>query len=117
MSASDIIEGIVALRAGRVSLNELAGRFRQRDWIIARREPPDTRAERAARYDPPPDVPGSVDEVTGAYNDGMLSQEEYDVLCAAIADAIIAGRIAAGPQAPAAAGSGGPGSPAGGARR
>lgn len=96
MSASDITEGIAALRAGRLSLDELAARFRQRTWTLARREPPETRAERAARRDPPPDVPGSVDEVTNAYDDGLLSWEEYRALSHAAADAISAGRVAAG---------------------
>lgn len=93
MSTSEIAEGIAALRAGRQSLNEVAERFRQRERVIARREAPRSPAE---RLDPPPDVPGSADEVTSAYDGGMLSQEEYDVLCAAVAEAISAGRVAAG---------------------
>lgn len=97
MSASDIAEGIAALRAGRLSLEELAERFRQRTWTLVRREAPRSWAERAERLDPPPDVPGSVDEVTNAYDDGLLSWHEYRTLSHAAADAINAGRVAAGP--------------------
>lgn len=88
MSQSELRELIAALRAGRMSVDEVAGRFRQRDWPAARRPAPTTYAEMARQQDVETDVPGSYDEVTAAYDRGELTSEEYRVLSEAVADAI-----------------------------
>jgi hypothetical protein len=88
MSESEVTECIAALRAGWMSLGEVAERFRQRDWPPARRPAPTTYAEMAQQQDVEPDVPGSYDEVTAAYDRGDLSGHEYWVLSDAVAEAI-----------------------------
>ena len=88
MSGSDVTECIAALRAGWMSLDEVAERFRRRDWSAARRRAPTTHAEMAQQQDVEPDVPGSYDEVTAAYDRGDLTGHEYWVLSAAVAEAI-----------------------------
>jgi hypothetical protein len=88
MSGSEVTEWIAALRAGWMSLDEVAERFRQRDWPPARRPVPATFADMARQQDVEPDVPGSYDEVTAAYDRGDLTSEEYRTLSAAVAAAI-----------------------------
>jgi hypothetical protein len=71
-----------------MSLDEVAGRFRQRVWPSTRPPAPETYAEAAEQLDPGGDIPGSYDEVTAAYDRGELTSEEYRVLSDAVADAI-----------------------------
>lgn len=94
MNGSDVTECIAALRAGRMSLAEVAERFRQRDWSSARRPVPTTYAQMAQQQDVEPDVAGSYDEVTAAYDRGDLTSHEYWVLSDAVAAAINAARLA-----------------------
>jgi hypothetical protein len=96
MSRSEVSECIAALRGGWMSLDEVAERFRQRDWSPARRPAPTTHAEMAQQQDVEPDVPGSYDEVTAAYDRGDLTSHEYSVLSDAVAAAINAAALAAG---------------------
>jgi hypothetical protein len=99
VSTSEVSECIAALRAGSMTLGQVAERFRQRDWAAARRPAPATYAEMARQQDVEPDVPGSYDEVTAAYDRGDLTSDEYRVLSDAVADAInarLSGRPAAG---------------------
>jgi hypothetical protein len=42
----------------------------------------------AANRDPDPDVPGSFDEVVGAYDRGEITRTQYRVLAQAVAEAI-----------------------------
>jgi hypothetical protein len=88
MSSSEVVELIDALRAGRMSLAEVAARFRQRDWLAARRPVSATPAEMAKQQDVEVDVPGTYDEVTAAYDRGDLTSDQYQVLSDAVADAI-----------------------------
>jgi hypothetical protein len=104
MSASEVTEWIGALRAGRMSLADVAERFRHRDWSAARRPAPRTLGEMAGQQDVEVDVPGSYDEVTAAYDRGDLTSDQYRVLSDAVADAINV-RLGRRPEA-------GPGSPA-----
>jgi hypothetical protein len=95
MNGSEISDCIAALRAGWMTLDEVAARFRQRAWPPARRPVPTTYAEMAQQQDVEPDIPGSYDEVTAAYDRGDLTSHEYWVLSDAVAEAINAGtRIA-----------------------
>jgi hypothetical protein len=100
MSGSEVTGYVAALRAGRMSLDEVAERFRQRDWPAARRPAPTTYAEMAQQQDVEPDVPGSYDEVTAAYDRGDLTSHEYRVLSDAVAEAINARTLAAGGDRP-----------------
>jgi len=88
MSATEVGTLITELRSGRLSVEQVAGRFRHRDWPATRRQPPASYGEMADQQDVDVDVPGSVDEVTAAYDRGELSSEEYRLLCEAIAEAI-----------------------------
>jgi hypothetical protein len=88
VAETEIEELIASLRAGDVSLEELAERFRHRIWAIARRPAPSSYLEMAEQQDPPVDVPGSFDEVTAAYDRGEITQEQYRTLAHAAAEAI-----------------------------
>jgi hypothetical protein len=88
MSTTEVSALIAELRAGTLSLDEVAGRFRRRAWRPTRPRTPLTPEERAAQRDPGGDIPGSFDEVTAAYDRGELTSEQYDVLSVAVAEAI-----------------------------
>jgi predicted RNA-binding protein associated with RNAse of E/G family len=88
MSTTEVAELIAALRAGRLTLDEVAARFRHRSWAVARRPVPRTFAEMAAQQDVEADVPGTFDEVVAAYDRGELTREQYRTLAHAVADAI-----------------------------
>jgi hypothetical protein len=83
----EVSELLAALRAGSVTLAEVAKQFRQRTWARSRRPEPRTYREMAEQLDPGLPVPGSIDELTAAYDQGELTADQYDVLAAAIADA------------------------------
>jgi hypothetical protein len=63
---SEVTDLLATLRAGRMSLDEVAQRFRNRAWPRGAARAPSTYLEFAARAqeDPEADVPGSFDEVT-----------------------------------------------------
>ena len=88
MSSSEVADLIAALRTGEVSLAEVADCFRHRSWPRTRRAPGRTALEMAEQQDPEPDVPGSYDDLTGAYDNGELTAEQYDVLSEAAAESI-----------------------------
>lgn len=85
---SDVSGLIKELRAGTLSLDEVAERFRQRKWPRRGRPAPASYLEMAARSmdDPEPYDPNSFDDVTAAYHRGELSDDEYDVLAEAMAE-------------------------------
>jgi hypothetical protein len=87
---SEISELIAALQSGSLSLDEVAEQFRRRPWARTRQPIPQTYLEQAdlAEADPEPDVPGSVDELTAAYDSGHITREQYRVLAQAVADSI-----------------------------
>src|SRR5262245_53149356 len=88
MSESEVAGLITALRTGEVTLDELADRFRRRSWPRTRRATPTTSLEMAEQQDPEPDLPGSYDDLTGAYDGGDLTAEQYDALSSAVAESI-----------------------------
>jgi hypothetical protein len=88
MSTSEVAGLIAALRAGTLTVEEVAERFRRRSWAAARRPVPRSYAEMAAQQDVDTDVPGSFDEVVAAYDRGELTREEYRTLARAVAEAI-----------------------------
>jgi hypothetical protein len=88
VTTTEVTELLAAFVAGEIELNDLADQFRRRSWAIARRPAPTNYAEMAEQQDPEPDVPGSFDEVTAAYDRGELTREQYRTLAHAVADAI-----------------------------
>lgn len=90
LSKSEVSELIAAVRSGSMSLEEVAERFRSRSWKPTRHALPQNYLEQAAiaQSDPEPDVPGSIDEVTAAYDRGELTRDQYRVLSRAVADSI-----------------------------
>lgn len=87
---SEVTDLIAALRAGTLSLDQVAARFRERTWPEPARPDPQTEADAAAHAmdDPDPYIPGSFDDVLLAYDKGQLTPAEYEVLASAAADAI-----------------------------
>jgi len=85
---SEVSDLIKALRDGTMTLDEVAQRFRDRQWPRRKRPPPASYLEMAARAqeDPEPYVPGSFDDVVDAYDRGDLSRAEYRVLSEAVAE-------------------------------
>jgi hypothetical protein len=85
---SEISNLINALRDGTMTLDEVAQRFRERQWPRRRRPPPASYLEMAARAqeDPEPYDPNSFDDVTAAYHRGELSDSQYDTLAEAMAE-------------------------------
>jgi hypothetical protein len=90
MSASEVTELIAALRDGSLSLDEVAQRFRERSWPRTRKPEPGSYLEMASAglEDPEPDVPGSFDDVTAAYDRGELTREQYRTLAEAVAESL-----------------------------
>jgi hypothetical protein len=87
---NEVTELIAALRAGTLTLDEVAQRFRERSWPHTRGPSPQGYLEMAAaaERDPEPTVPGSFDEVAAAYRRGELSRVEYRTLAEAAAEAL-----------------------------
>lgn len=90
MSTSEVTDLIVALRSGAMSLDDVAERFRLRSWPRTRAPRPRSYAELAAatQVDPGASVPGSIDDLTAAYDRGEITREQYRTLAHAVADAI-----------------------------
>jgi hypothetical protein len=88
MSSNEVTDLISALRSGQATLAEVADCFRRRTWPRTRRPTPGTSLEVAEQQDPEADVPGSYDDLTGAYDNGELTGEQYDALSQAVAESI-----------------------------
>jgi len=75
---------LTSYRDGRLSLEDLTLEFRVRRWPqVPDVCPPELDQARAAIDDPEPYVPGSFDDVILAYDQGWLTDADYDVLSAA----------------------------------
>ena len=87
---SEVRDLIQALQDGTMTLDEVARNFRERAWPSSKSSSPKTREERAASAlsDPDPYVPGSFDDVVAACDRGEITEEQYEVLADAVADAI-----------------------------
>lgn len=85
---SEVTDLIAALRAGSMSLDEVAQRFRERTWPRTKGQPPASYLEMAAaaQQDPEPYIPGSFDQVAAAYRSGELTRVQYRVLAEAVAE-------------------------------
>ena len=88
--ANEVIDLLVALRDGTMSIDDVAGRFRERSWPRRRRPPTTSYLELAirAQEDPEPYLPGSFDDVAAAFHRGDLSSAQYGVLARAMADSV-----------------------------
>ena len=88
--SSEVSDLIQALHDGHVTLNEVAQRFRERTWPPSKLPAPASEAEWAAAVlrDPDPRVPGSFDDVVAACERGDITEEQFQVLADAVADAI-----------------------------
>jgi hypothetical protein len=86
---SEVADLIKSYKAGELTLDELAQRFRERQWPATMPSPPSSYPEMAARAqeDPRPSVPNSYDDVTAAYARGELTRVEYDALSDAVLEA------------------------------
>ena len=85
---NEVTDLIAALHAGEITLDEVAERFRQYSWPRRATTPKTSYADLAAaeQEDPDPYIPGSYDDVVGAYDRGMLTDTQYSVLTEAIAE-------------------------------
>ncbi len=85
---SEVSDLMKALRDGTMTLDEVAQRFRERQWPRRRRPPPASYLEMAerAQEDPEPYDPNSFDDVTAAYHRGELSDSQFDTLAEAMAE-------------------------------
>ncbi len=86
--SSEVTELIAELRSGRLTLDQVAQRFRERSWPDKASPDPQSYEELAARalQDPDPYVPGSFEDVLAAYDRHDLTLDEYEVLAHAAAD-------------------------------
>jgi len=87
--SSEVTDLISALRAGTMSLDEVAQRFRERSWPeTLSPDPVESRTHGGALDDPDPYVPGSFDDVSAAFHRHELTLAEYEVLAQAASDSI-----------------------------
>ena len=84
--AEEVANLLSALRAGSMTLDEVADQFRRRSWPRSGR--PEAASMDESLNDPPANVPGSVDDVVAAYDRRELTREQYRVLVHAAADSI-----------------------------
>ena len=87
---NEVTDLITALRDGSMSLEEVAQRFRERSWPRTMAPPHTSYLEMAAaaQEDPEPYVPGSFEQVAGAYRHGDLTRAQYRVLADAVAESL-----------------------------
>ena len=87
---SEVTDLIASYKAGELTLDELAERFRSRRW--PRTAPPARPSDylqmaAGAQEDPGSDVPDSFDDVEAAFFRHDLSADEYELLRRAVAEA------------------------------
>jgi hypothetical protein len=78
-----------ALHDGSMTIDEVARKFRERNWPRRQRPLPGNYEEMARTEIQDPDhyIPGSYDDVAAAYHSGRLTDAQYTTLITAIADA------------------------------
>jgi hypothetical protein len=86
---SEVTDLINSYKAGDLTLDELAQRFRTRRWPVIKPSAPSSYLDMAARAqeDPRPRIPNSFDDVKRAYSRGDITREEYDLLSEAVREA------------------------------
>jgi hypothetical protein len=85
---SEVSDLIRSLRDGTMTLEQVAQRFKEREWPRRRRPAATSYLDMATRAqeDPEPYLPGSFDDVAAAFHRGDLSRDEYRVLSEAVAE-------------------------------
>jgi hypothetical protein len=88
--SNEVTDLLSALHDGTMSVDDVARRFRERQWPRRDTTWPTTYRELAARAqeDPEPYVPGSFDDVAAAFHRGDLTSEQYQALAQAMADSM-----------------------------
>lgn len=88
--SNEVLDLITALRDGKMSLDEVAQRFRTRSWprrnIKKGQDYIDLAA--ASQTDPEPYLEGSFDDVAAAFHRGDISDDEYEALAQAMAESM-----------------------------
>lgn len=86
---SEVTDLLAQLRTGSMTLEEVAARFRARQWSTRDVPPSGTAHEAlvAEQRDPEPLLEGSFDEVDAAYIRHELTKDQYVVLSQAAAEA------------------------------
>jgi hypothetical protein len=80
-----VLRPIQEYAAGRIALAEVARWFAQRPWPqVPPAFPPEQEQAASAIDDPEPYLPGSFDDVARAYDLGLISDADYDVLAHAV---------------------------------
>ena len=89
-SITDIRDLLDALSENRMSLNEVAQRFREHKWIRAKRSGSQSNMDWLASHldDAGPPLSGSFDEVSTAFHEHRITRDQYRVLSEAAADAM-----------------------------
>ncbi len=85
---NEVTDLLNALHEGKLTVNDVAKRFRERNWPQRQQPEPGSYAEMvvAEAADPDPYIPGSYDDVAAAYHRGQLTDSQYSVLIEAIAE-------------------------------
>jgi hypothetical protein len=88
--SNEVTELLTALRDGTMSIDEVAGRFRERSWPRGDDSGSTSYIELAseAQQDPEPYIPGSYDDVAAAFHRGDLSLDQFDLLSDAIVESM-----------------------------
>jgi hypothetical protein len=86
---NEVADLLDALQEGKLTVEEVAERFRSRKWPRRRPVHYDSYLDRAAAEleDPEPYVPGSFDDVIAAYDQQKINREQLRILSSAAADA------------------------------
>jgi hypothetical protein len=85
---NDVIKLLDALHDGSMTIDEVARKFRERNWPRRPQPSPGSYEElaRSEIQDPDHYTPGSYDDVAAAYHRGRLNDDQYTVLVSAITD-------------------------------
>lgn len=85
----EVRELLDALNENRMSLEEVAQKFRERKWIRKRSNHRDGMDWLASQLDDPePPLPGSFDDVSAAFHEHRITRDQYRVLSEAAAAAM-----------------------------
>ena|ERR1700761_4938755 len=86
---NEVVDLLDALSEGTLTVQEVADKFRVRNWPRRRTAQHESYLDRAAAEldDPEPYVPGSFDDVIAAYDQQKITREQLRVLGEAVADA------------------------------
>lgn len=86
---NEVNELLDGLHQGKLTLDEVAGKFRDRKWPRRRKDEAHSYLDMAVAelQDPDPYIPGSFDDVAAAYHQKKISRDQFRALSEAVADA------------------------------